>query len=71
MRFTEPVTFGFFWFFNDRTVLASPLEVRSVNDVFAVFLSDAHPGVADGPCLGVFQKASPVRNNLRYSGQLT
>jgi hypothetical protein len=22
MHFTEPVTFGFFWFFNDRTVRA-------------------------------------------------
>jgi hypothetical protein len=22
MHFTEPVTFGFFWFFNDRTVHA-------------------------------------------------
>jgi hypothetical protein len=22
MNFTEPITFGFFWFFNDRTVRA-------------------------------------------------
>jgi hypothetical protein len=29
--------------------------------VFAVFLSEAHPGVADGPRIGVFfQKASRV-----------
>jgi hypothetical protein len=33
MHFTEPVTFGFFWFYNDRTVrawsrtvLASPFD---------------------------------------------
>ena len=45
--------------------------------VFALVLSESHPGVADGPPLGpgrsalglFFQKASPVRNNLRYSGQ--
>jgi hypothetical protein len=30
--------------------------VRSVNCVFAVLLSEGHPGVADGPRLGVFQK---------------
>jgi hypothetical protein len=40
--------------------------------VFVVFLSEAHPGVADGPRIGVFpKKTSPVRNNLRYSGQST
>jgi hypothetical protein len=47
--------------------------------VFAVFLSEAHPGVADGPLQGpersehmcFFQKASPVRDNLRYSEQST
>ena len=45
--------------------------------IYAVFLSEAHFGVADGPPQGpgrsafslFFQKASPVRNNLRYSGQ--
>jgi hypothetical protein len=45
--------------------------------VFALVLSEGHPGVADGPLQGpgrsalglFFQKASPVRNNLRYSGQ--
>jgi hypothetical protein len=44
--------------------------------VYAVFLSEGHSGGADGPPqgperphLGVFQKASPVRNNLRYSEQ--
>jgi hypothetical protein len=52
---------------------------RSVVDtcIFALVLSEGYPGVADGPpqgpgrsALGLFfQKASPVRNNLRYSGQ--
>jgi hypothetical protein len=45
--------------------------------VFALVLPEGYPGVADGPpqgpgrsALGLFfQKASPVRNNLRYSGQ--
>ena len=45
--------------------------------IFALVLSECHPRVADGPpqgpgrsALGLFfQKASPVRNNLRYSGQ--
>jgi hypothetical protein len=45
--------------------------------IFALVLSESHPGVVDGPpqgpgrsALGLFfQKASPVRNNLRYSGQ--
>jgi hypothetical protein len=66
MNFTEPVTVGFFWFYNDRMVrawgrmvLACPgrfslllRTVRSVNSIFAVFLSEAHPGVADGPTQG-------------------
>jgi hypothetical protein len=53
--------------------------VRSVmlSCVYAVFLSEGHPGVADGPPQGsgrsalrcFFQKASPVRNNLRYFGK--
>jgi hypothetical protein len=54
MYFTEPVTFGFFWFLNGRTVhvwswtvLTSPLIVYSVNTIFAVFLSEAHPSVVD------------------------
>jgi hypothetical protein len=45
--------------------------------IFALVLSECHPRVADGPpqgpgrsALGLFfQKASPVRNNLRYSRQ--
>jgi hypothetical protein len=45
--------------------------------VFALVLSEDHPGVADGPPQGsgrsalslFFQTASPVRNNLRYSEQ--
>jgi hypothetical protein len=44
---------------------------------FALVLSEGYLGVADGPpqrprqsALGlIFQKTSPVRNNLRYSGQ--
>jgi hypothetical protein len=46
--------------------------------VFVVFLSEAHPGVADGSPqgpgrseIGVFQKTSPVQNNLQYFGQST
>jgi hypothetical protein len=53
--------------------------VRSVHLGFALVLSEAHPSVADYPpqrpgwsALSLFfQKASPVRNNLRYSGQST
>jgi hypothetical protein len=45
--------------------------------VFALVLSEVYSGIADGPPQGpgrsvlslFFQKASPVRNNLRYSGQ--
>jgi hypothetical protein len=45
--------------------------------VFALVLFEGHLGVADGPSQRpgrsvlsmFFQKASPVRNNLRYSGQ--
>jgi hypothetical protein len=47
--------------------------------VFALVLSEGHLGVADGPPQGAgrsalslfFQKASPIQNNLRYSGQST
>jgi hypothetical protein len=59
MHFTEPVTFGFFN--NGRFVPEAGRStlglgrcslllqtVRSVNVVFAVFLSEAHPSVADG-----------------------
>jgi hypothetical protein len=71
MHFTEPDTFGFFWFFNDRMVSAWGRTVRAWSSdgarfsirrfvvltcVFAVFLSEAHPGVADGPRIGVFSK---------------
>jgi hypothetical protein len=94
MHFTEPITFRFFLVFHrpDGPRLR-PDGPRLVSDgahfsigrsivltcVFAVFLSEAHPAVADGPpqwtrrsahrCF--FQKSSPVRNNLRYSGQST
>jgi hypothetical protein len=58
MNFTELVTFGFFWFFNDRTALGlgrwSLLHrtVHSVNLRFSVFLFEAHLDVADGPPQG-------------------
>jgi hypothetical protein len=53
--------------------------VRSVYLDFALVLSEGHPGVADGTpqrpgrsALSLFfQKASPVRNTLRYSAQST
>jgi hypothetical protein len=71
MHFTELITFGFSWFFTDRTVRAWGRTVhawsrtvfasirRSVvlTCVFAVFLSEAHPDVADGPRIGVFPKS--------------
>jgi hypothetical protein len=45
--------------------------------VFALVLSEGHSGVVDGPPQGpgwsalslFFQKASPIWNNPRYSGQ--
>jgi hypothetical protein len=67
MYFTEPVTFGFFWFFTDQTIRALVSDgSHLVSDgarfsigrsivltcVFAVFLSEAHPGVVDGPPQG-------------------
>jgi hypothetical protein len=79
IHFTEPVTFGFFWFHRPDGPRLRPDGPRLVSDgacisigqsvvltcVYAVFLSEAHFGVADGPRLGVFpKKASPVRNNL-------
>jgi hypothetical protein len=88
---SEPVTFGFFgslptgrsapeagWF--ERGLRRSALILRTVHRqtrIFALVLSECHPGIADGPpqgpgrsALGLFfQKASLVRNNLRYSGQ--
>ena len=77
IHFTEPVTFGFFG--SSPTGRSAPEAGRSVVQtwLFALVLSEGHPGVADGPpqgpgrsALGLFfQKASPVRNNLRYSGQ--
>jgi hypothetical protein len=84
IHFTEPVTFGFFGF--SPTGWSAPEPGRSapgpgrsavLTCVYAVFLSEPHFGVVDGPpqgprrsALGLFfQKASLVRNNLRYSGQ--
>jgi hypothetical protein len=85
IHFSEPVTFGFFLVPHlpdgPREVSDGPCfsSERSVVQtwIFALVLSEGHPGVADGPpqgpgrsALGLFfQKASPVRNNLRYSGQ--
>ena len=91
IHFTEPVTFGFLFLHRPDGPRLRPDGPRLVSDgarfsiersallicVYAVFLSEAHFGVADGPpqvpgrsTLGLFfQKASPVRNNLRYSGQ--
>jgi hypothetical protein len=91
IHFSEPVTFGFFG--SSPTGRSAPEAGRSARGhgrsllflgrsvvqtwIFALVLSEGHPGVADGPpqgpgrsALGLFfQKASPVRNNLRYSGQ--
>jgi hypothetical protein len=64
MHFTEPVTFGFSWFLTTRR--SAPEAGRSapnsarfsfgrsvvLTHIFAVFLSEAHPGVADGPPQG-------------------
>jgi hypothetical protein len=40
MHFTEPVTFGFFWFFTDRTVRASGRTVRAWSRTVLAFPSD-------------------------------
>jgi hypothetical protein len=72
MNFTEPVTFGFFLFFqrpdgprlrpNDPCLVSDGARFsigRSVvlTCVFAVFLSEAHPGVTDGLPQGPGQSA--------------
>jgi hypothetical protein len=63
MNFTKPVTFGVFWFQRPDSPRLRSDGPRLVSDgarfsigrsvvltyVFAVFLSEAHPGVADGP----------------------
>jgi hypothetical protein len=91
IHFSEPVTFEFFG--SSPTGRSAPEAGRPARGhersllflgrsvvqtwIFALVLSEGHPGVADGPpqgpgrsALGLFfQKASPVRNNLRYSGQ--
>ena len=86
IHFSKPATFGFCGF--SPTGRSAPEPGRSAHGlgrsvvhtwIFALVLSECHPGVADGPPrrLGrsalnlFFQKASPVRNNLRYSGQST
>jgi hypothetical protein len=77
IHFVEPVTFGFFG--SSPTGRSAPEPGRSAVEtcVFALVLSEGHLGVADGPpqrpgryALGlIFQKASPISNNLRYSRQ--
>jgi hypothetical protein len=80
---SEPVTFGFFGSLPtgrsergpDGPRLSSGWSIVQTR-IFALVLSEGHPCVADGPpqgpgrsALGLFfQKTSPVRNNLRYSG---
>ena len=64
---------------SERGLRRSALILRTVHSADSDFLvlSEGHPCVADGPpqgpgrsALGLFfQKASSVRNNLRYSGQ--
>jgi hypothetical protein len=90
-HFIEPVTFGFSVPHLPDSPRLSPDSPRVVSDgvcfpsgrsaleicVFALVLSEGHPGVADslpqGPGRSAlslfFQKAFPVWNNLRYSGQ--
>jgi hypothetical protein len=91
IHFSEPVTFGFSVSHLPDGPRLRPDGPREVSDgpcfsfgrsvvqtwIFALVLSEGHPGVANGPpqgpgrsALGLFfQKAPPVRNNLRYSGQ--
>jgi hypothetical protein len=71
MHFTEPVTFGFLVFQRSNGPRLRPDGRRLVSDgahfsfgqsvvltrVFAVFLSEAHPGVVDGPRIGEFPKS--------------
>jgi hypothetical protein len=75
MHFTEPITFGFFLVFQqhdspclrpDGPLLVSDAARFSIGRsivltcVFAVFLSEAHTGVADGPPQG------PGRSTRRW-----
>jgi hypothetical protein len=84
IHLSEPVTFGFSVpHLSDGPRVVSDSACSSIGrsavetHVFALVLSEGYLGVADGPLqslgrsvLGlIFQKASPVRNNLRYSGQ--
>jgi hypothetical protein len=84
IHFTEPVTFGFFWF--SPTGRSAPQAGRSalghgrcllLHQTFrsVELLLCSVPVRGSLWCRGrstlslFFQKASPVRNNLRYSGQ--
>jgi hypothetical protein len=84
IHFTEPVTFGFFCFsptgrfaLGLGRCLLLHRTVHSRDMCFSLVLSEGYLGVTDGPpqrpgrsALGLFfRKASPIRNNLRYSGQ--
>jgi hypothetical protein len=71
IHFIEPVTFGFFIFQRPDGPRLMPNGLSLILDgarfsfgqsvvlshVFVVFLSDAHPGVADGPHTGEFPKS--------------
>jgi hypothetical protein len=71
MNLTEPVTFEFSGFQRPDNPRLWPDGPRLVSDgacfsigrsvvlacVFTVFMSEAHPGVADGPRIGVFPKS--------------
>ena len=82
ITFYRTVTFGFFWFSPTRRSAPGlgrcSLLYRTVRSVDMCLCSVPIRGVADGPPQGpgrsalslFFQKASPVRNNLRYFGQL-
>jgi hypothetical protein len=85
MHFTEPVTFGFLVFQRSDGPHLRPDNLHLVSDgsrfsfgqfivltrVFAMFLSEAHPGIVDGPHIGEFPKSFSYQNNLRYSRQST
>jgi hypothetical protein len=68
IHFTEPVTFGFSGFY--PTVRSAPEAGRSalglgrsvvLTCVYAVFLSEGHPGGADGPPQGSGRSAARAR----------
>jgi hypothetical protein len=52
MNFTEPVTFGFFWFYNDGRSVFGLGRFIVLSYVFVEFPSDAQTRVMDGPPQG-------------------